>query len=276
MMSSKGGVAAPAQKYFLPQLVKAQSLLIARERRNQCWCGGCLRSFEWHPSYGVCASCGTYVNKIPPAQKGLEKFYSLGNYWLARQALKKLPTIGDRAGLYRADGRLQLWLDLIAKYSPATGHVIEIGCAPGVLLTELQARGYSCTGVEISDDVAVWMRDSTGLDIRSGFFPGVELPKCDLFLAFDVLEHSPCPVEFLKNAAAHLSSNGVAIIQTAIDRYDYQPPFGVRFDMFDDLEHLFLFTDQAIRALAKEADLEIVSLSESLWLGGEACILRKR
>jgi len=145
-----------------------------------------------------------------------------------------------------------------------------------VLLTELQARGYSCTGVEISDDVAVWMRDSTGLDIRSGFFPGVELPKCDLFLAFDVLEHSPCPVEFLKNAAAHLSANGVAIIQTAIDRYDYQPPFGVRFDMFDDLEHLFLFTDQAIRALAKEADLEIVSLNESLWLGGEACILRKR
>jgi len=46
--------------------------------------------------------------------------------------------------------------------------------------------------------------------------------------------------------------------------------------MFDDLEHLFLFTDQAMTALAKEADLEIVSLDEGLWLGGEACILRKR
>jgi hypothetical protein len=70
--------------------------------------------------------------------------------------------------------------------------------------------------------------------------------------------------------------NGVAIIQTAIDRYDYQPPFGTRFDMFDDLEHLFLFTDQAMTALAKEAGLEVVSLDEGLWLGGEACILRKR
>ena len=276
IMSSKNGVTRPAQKYFYPRLAKAQALLVARESRDRCWCGGHLLSFEWHPSYGVCAICGTYVNKIPPAQSGLEKFYSLGNYWHARQALKNFPTIGDRAGLYRSDGRLQQWLDLIEKYGPATGHAIEIGCAPGVLLTELSARGYSCTGVEISNDVAQWMRKTTGLDIRSGFFPGVELPRCDLFLAFDVLEHSPCPVEFLKNAAEHLLPNGVAIIQTAIDRYDYQPPFGTRFDMFDDLEHLFLFTDQAMTALAKEAGLEVVSLDEGLWLGGEACILRKR
>lgn len=276
IVSSKNGVIAPATRYFLPRLAKAQSLLVARERRDRCWCGGNLLSFEWHPSYGVCAACGTYVNKVPPAQGGLARFYSLGNYWQTRQALKSLPTIGDRAVRYKLDGRLQLWLDLIGKYGPATGHVIEIGCAPGVLLTELSARGYSCTGVEISNDVAEWMRSSTGLDIRSGFFPGVELPRCNLFLAFDVLEHSPCPVEFLKNAAEQLLPNGVAIIQTAIDRYDYQPPFGSRFDMFDDLEHLFLFTDQAMTALASEAGLEVVSLNETLWLGGEACILRKR
>jgi SAM-dependent methyltransferase len=275
IISSKNGVIAPAQKYFYPRLAKAQSLLVTRESRDECWCGGSLMPFEWHESYGVCAICGTYVNKIPPAQKGLEKFYSLGNYWHTRQALKNFPTIGDRAGLYRSDGRLQQWLDLVEKYGPKTGKVIEIGCAPGVLLGELTARGYSCTGVEISNDVAEWMRNSTGLEIHSGFFPGVELPRCDLFLAFDVLEHSPCPLEFLKSAADHLLPNGVAIIQTAIDRYDYQPPFGERFDMFDDLEHLFLFTNQAMTSLAKEANLEIVSLGERLWLGGETCIFRK-
>ena len=276
IVSSKNGVIAPAQRYFFPRLAKAQSLLVARERRDRCWCGGDLLPFEWHPSYGVCAACGTYVNKVPPAPRDLERFYSLGNYWQTRQALKNFPTIGDRAGLYRSDGRLQQWLDLIGKYGPATGQVIEIGCAPGVLLAELSERGYSCTGVEINNDVAEWMRNSTDLDIRSGFFPGVELPRCNLFLAFDVLEHSPCPVEFLKNAAERLLPNGVAIIQTAIDRYVYQPPFGTRFDMFDDLEHLFLFTDRAMMALAQAAGLEIVSLNETLWLGGEACILRKR
>jgi len=231
--------------------------------------------FKWHPSYGVCAKCGTYVNRVPPAQKDLENFYSLNHYWHRRQKLKRFPTIENRAALYKSDGRLDQWLDLIERYAPRTGKVIEIGCAPGVLLEELSARGYGCVGVEISNDVAEWMRGNTGIDIRTGFFPGVDLPPCNLFLAFDVLEHSPCPVEFLRQAARQLLPDGVAIIQTAIDRYDYQPPFGPRFDMFDDLEHLFLFTDGAMKALATEAGLEIVSLKETLWLGGEACVFRK-
>jgi SAM-dependent methyltransferase len=249
--------------------------LITRGQRDHCWCGGDLIAFEWHPSYGVCAKCGTYVNKVPPVQKDLERLYSLNNYWHTRQRLKSFPTIENRAALYRSDGRLKQWLDLIEKYGPISGEVIEIGCAPGVLLEELSKRGYGCTGVEISNDVAAWMRRESGIDIRAGFFPGVELPSCNLFLAFDVLEHSPCPIEFLRSAAQHLLPNGVAIIQTAIDRYDYQPPFGPRFDMFDDLEHLFLFTDKAMRALAIDAGLEIVSLNEGLWLGGEACVFRK-
>lgn len=222
----------------------------------------------------MCAKCGTYVNKFPPVQEDLEKLYSLNRYWRTRQRLKRFPTIDGRATLYRSDGRLKLWLDLIEKYGPGSGKVIEVGCAPGILLEELSARDYDCTGVEISGDVANWMR-AKGIDVRAGFFPGINLPQCHLFLAFDVLEHSPCPVEFLREAGRHLVPNGVAIIQTAIDRYDYQPPFGPRFDMFDDLEHLFLFTDKAIEALSIEAGLEIVSLREGLWLGGEACVFRK-
>ena len=214
------------------------------------------------------------MNKFPPVQKDLEKLYSLNRYWRARQTLKRLPTIEDRAALYRSEGRLKLWLDLIEKYGSGSGKVIEVGCAPGVLLEELSARGYDCTGVEISSDVANWMRDK-GTDVRAGFFPGIDLPQCNLFLAFDVLEHSPCPVEFLREACRRLVPNGVAIIQTAIDRYDYQPPFGPRFDLFDDLEHLFLFTDKAMEALSIEAGLEIVTLREELWLGGEACVFRK-
>lgn len=249
--------------------------MVTRERRDQCWCGGNLKHFNWHKSYGICAECGTYVNRVPPAQKDLTRFYSLQNYWRARQRLKRFPTIENRGALYKSDGRVKHWLGLIEKYAPKSGTVIEVGCAPGILLQELSARNYDCIGVEINDTVAEWMRRETGINIQAGFFPGVDLPLCNVFLAFDVLEHSPCPVEFLQQAARLLLPNGVAIIQTAIDRYDYQPPFGPRFDIFDDLEHLFLFTDDAIKRLAAEAGLEIVSLQERPWLAGEVCVFRK-
>jgi SAM-dependent methyltransferase len=164
---------------------------------------------------------------------------------------------------------------LIEQYGPGAGTAIEVGCSPGVLLEELSTRGYSCTGVEISEDVAAWLREKTRLDIRSGFFPGVDLPRCQLFLSFDVLEHSPVPDEFMREVSRCLLPGGIAILQTAIERYDYKPPFGERFDMFDDIEHTFLFTDEAIKRLSRLAGLEVISLKERLWLAGEICILKK-
>jgi SAM-dependent methyltransferase len=249
---------------------------VRRGKRDSCWCGGSLLPFKWHASYRVCAACGTYVNIVPPITDDLEHLYSLKVFWKTRQRLRGHPTIENRASLYIADGRVDQWLALIKKYGPQKGQVIEVGCAPGVLLHELGKRGYECIGVEISDDVAEWIRSTTHLDVRPGFFPGVDLPPCHLFLAFDVLEHSPSPKDFMQEVHRILLPEGIAIIQTVVDRYDFNPPLGERFaDIFDDLEHLFLFTNNAIKALALEAGLEIISLDERIWLAGEVVVFKK-
>jgi SAM-dependent methyltransferase len=249
---------------------------IRREARDSCWCGGRLDPFPRHESYGVCSNCGCYVNRRPPAADDLARVYSLDLYWRRRQTAKGFPPIERRGALYRQDGRLDRWLELIEKYGPDSGQVVEIGCAPGILLEELQGRNFTCTGVEISEPVAEWMRDKLGIVVRSGFFPGVGgLPPCNLFLAFDVLEHSPCPDAFICEAANLLSPGGVAIVQTPVDRYDFTPPFGDRFDMFDDLEHLFLFSDRGLELMAQRAGLRVVSLDERVWLAGEIAVFEK-
>lgn len=265
-----------AQQSLYKRIASRQFRNIRRGQRLSCWCGGALLAFRWRASWGICSNCRAYVNRRPPVLEDLEELYSMSLYWETKQKTMGYPTIENRAALYKSDGRLDQWLRLVEQYGPGHGQVIEVGCAPGVLLKELQACGYQCVGVEISKDVADWVRQTTGLDIRSGFFPGVDLPQCDVFLAFDVLEHSPCPESFLRQVSGCLLPEGVAIIQTAIDRYEYDPPFGKRFkDMFDDLEHLFLFTDDAMKALALKAGLEIVSLAQGIWVGAEICIFRK-
>jgi SAM-dependent methyltransferase len=248
---------------------------IRRAVKESCWCGGSLLPYRWHPSYGACARCGTYVNRRPPLAEELPKIYALESYWRRRQKLQGFPAIEARAELYRADGRLRRWLDLVEKYAAPTGMVIEIGCTPGVLLEELSRRNYRCLGVEVSEDVAEWIRQRTGLNILTGAFPDVDLPKCDVFLAFDVLEHSPCPKAFMQAVADCLLPNGVAILQTTIDRHQFTQPFAGRKDLFDDLEHTYLFTDRAMAELASAAGLAIVSLAESIGIGGEICVLTK-
>jgi hypothetical protein len=64
-------------------------------------------------------------------------------------------------------------------------------------LAELQKRGYECTGIEVDGKVAEWIHRIMNVDIRVGLFPCVDVPNCNLFLALDVLEHSPSPKDFL-------------------------------------------------------------------------------
>jgi SAM-dependent methyltransferase len=249
---------------------------VGRDTVTQCWCGGSLGPFKWHHSYGVCMNCGTYVNRRPPRDEELARIYSFDYYWHTRQKLRGNPSIEGRPENDRSDGRVEFWLKLIERQCARTGRVIEIGCGSGVLLKELKRCGYECIGVDIDEKSADWIRQNMGLDIRSGIFPNIDLPACDVFLAFDVIEHSKRPLEFLKRAAELLSPGGIAIIQAPIDRNGDRPPFAKRFqDAFDDLEHLFIFTDKAMQILAERSGLEVVTLNEAVWLMGELAVFRK-
>jgi SAM-dependent methyltransferase len=114
-------------------------------------------------------------------------------------------TFENRPGNTIPNGQLEYWLGLIERYSLFKGLVIEIGCGHGILLAELNVRGYDCIGVEPDVQTAEFVRHNTGLDKRSGFFPYVVLPKCDFFLAFDVIQSSSDPVAFMKRAGQLLN-----------------------------------------------------------------------
>jgi SAM-dependent methyltransferase len=261
-----------SRKIFTNRLVRN----IERTRSERCWCGGELGKFKHHRGYGVCKVCGSYANRNRPTKEGLQKLYGFDLYWHAKQKADGFPAIEERSSQDLSDGRVEFCLDLVSKYAKKAGRVIEVGCAHGINLRKLSELGYECIGVEVDRDLAAWTAKETGLDIRSGIFPDIDLPTCDIFLSFDVLEHSSDPEAFMAKAARLLAPGGVAIIQTVIDRYQYEPPFGSVFpDAFDGLEHLFIFTDAAITEMARRCNLTVVSLSESIWLMGEVCVLKK-
>lgn len=186
------------------------------------------------------------------------------------------PPIEERGERYQAEGRLDYWLSLVHRFGPKTGTVIEVGCAPGVLLAELKKAGYECVGVEPDGEIGEWLRRKLDIDVREGLFPNVELPPCDLLLAFDVAEHTPEPLAFWKGVAALLRPGGVAIIQTAIQCSDYDHPFKSRPDFFNDVEHLYLYTDKSVRKLTTLACLELVALEDAIGTLGQICVLRKQ
>lgn len=258
-----------ASRFAYKRLVEPQFRNIRRGQRDRCWCGGELLPFKWHASYGVCNICGCYVNQRPPIPEELKKFYSLDGYWGAWMRLKGAPTIENRSENDLRDGRVEFWFSLIRRYGPTFGRVVEVGCGHAVLLYELHKQGYDCLGVEINEDVTNWVRKRTGLQVTTGAFPQVTLPECDMFLAFDVLEHVDDPLSFLRKARSLLRPGGIAILQQPTLRpeqgYNLDPPFGADFErMFDDVEHLWIFTSVSLRMLADSARLRVFD-DKSRW-----------
>lgn len=258
-----------ASTFTYRHLVERQFHNIRRGQCDRCWCSGELLPFKWHPSYSVCANCGCYVNRRPPLAEDLKKFYSLDGYWGAWMRIKGAPTIEHRTENDLRDGRVECWLSLIERYGPPSGRVIEVGCGHAVLLRELHQRGYDCIGVEISEDVSAWVRSHTGLRIITGAFPKIDLPECDMFLALDVLEHVDDPVGFLLKTHRLLRPGGIVILQQPTIRpeqgYNLDPPLGEDFKrMFDDIEHLWIFTSISLRLLAELTDFHVLD-AKSRW-----------
>jgi 2-polyprenyl-3-methyl-5-hydroxy-6-metoxy-1,4-benzoquinol methylase len=90
-----------------------------------------------------------------------------------------------------------------------------------------------------------------------------------------VAEHVPDPLKFWNEVAGLLKPGAVAILQTPVECHDYDHPFKERPDFFDEVEHLFLFTDNAIRKLTAAAQLQLVALEDARASLGQICVLRK-
>ncbi len=255
---------------------KLNNQLFSRTEREFCWCGGSIFKTSFHTAYYQCESCGTFVLKSFPNPSFYKTLYNLENYWRERQIQRGHPTIDGRTENDIKDGRLDYWCKLVNKYTRKFGLAIEAGCAHGVLLNHLENNGWQTIGIEVSNDVAKWTRRQTGLDIRTGIFPDVLLPKCDLFLAIDVLEHVHDPVSFVRKIAEILNDNGIAIIQAPIDEGNFNPPFADRWkDVFDDFEHLFIFNRKSISVLFEQVGLEILANDEKWITCHEVLVVRK-
>jgi SAM-dependent methyltransferase len=248
---------------------------IPRQTIERCWCGGSLQALACSVRYGSCVECGCCVNLHPPTPESLKDLYTLNGYWRLRQRMYGIPPIEKRAEFYRADGRIEYWKKLIGQFGPPSGKVLEVGCAPGTLLADLTKLGYSCIGLEPNNSVADWIRQNSYVKVEVGLFPNVKVSLCDLFLAFDVAEHTPVPVAFWSSIRTVLNPGGIAIVQTPIEFRDYSDPFRSRRDLLDGLEHLYLYTEKSVLKLVELSGLELIAIGDAM--GGyltQFCVLR--
>jgi 2-polyprenyl-3-methyl-5-hydroxy-6-metoxy-1,4-benzoquinol methylase len=156
------------------------------------------------------------------------------------------------------------YLKIIAKLEKLTsqkGHMLEIGCAMGVLLNEIRNRGWKVTGIEPEEWTCKIARERYGLNVINKPFQeaGLEESSFDAILMLHVIEHLPDPAKGLSQIARMIKPGGHLVLETP--RFDT-----LWFKLLRGRErsvisgHLYYFTGKTMRDLASKAQLEVVLL----------------
>jgi SAM-dependent methyltransferase len=195
-----------------------------------------------------------------------------------------LPIVVGDSDFYAAIGMLEYYnedkwefsrsLEIIRNEGARS--VIDVGCGSGLFLDQLRAAlpSIKATGLEINELAAAQAR-SRGhhvdiLDWSSDNFTIDSVPKADLVVCHQVLEHVRDSARFLEAIRAMMTDKGLAIISTPdsaglvgthIDALTEQPP-----------HHVTKWTEQAFRAALPRAGFHSIHayyepLPKILWSG---------
>ena len=100
------------------------------------------------------------------------------------------------------------------------GKVLDIGFGKGGFLLSLKNESWDCTGLELTDDVALLPGVEGKFKIFYGAdaFNNLDKDGYDIITLWHVLEHLSSPVEVLSEAQKYLRSDGKIIV--AVPNYD--------------------------------------------------------
>ena len=224
------------------------ALFLEGEDRLAAESVGSSRTTLSHGRILRCSECGLCFRAFRPTAEQLGDLY--------REA-------DDSVYEAEAENRMktaQRHRKFVSRYFQHPGSVIDVGCASGVFLSVMADAGWKAFGVEPSSSqcrrAQELLRDRAVVDCRT--LETATLPEgVDLVTIWDVLEHVPDPVEFLRLSQNLLRSGGYLILNTPRIDSVIARLLGGRWPLLL-AEHLNYWTAGSLRECAKRAGLELV------------------
>ncbi|MFW6116317.1 MAG: class I SAM-dependent methyltransferase [bacterium] len=226
-----------------------------------------------------CVNCGLiFLNPRPaPDEMGL---YYPDDYEPFRRTARALKSpVKDLVRRVKLLPRVR-----IVCRSMAGGHLLDVGCAAGGFLREMDRTGkWSVRGIEPNAHLARFARKAFGLNVFSGRLAGARFPDetFDVVTMWDVLEHVYDPQATLREVRRILKPGGVFIASVPnADSVDAQL-FGRYWVGLDFPRHLYVFSESTLTDLLEKARLRperffcfygrytTFALSLSLWLNAQ-------
>ena len=148
-------------------------------------------------------------------------------------------------------------LDLI-KGVCQSGNLLDIGCSGGYFLSIAHKRGYKVHGIE-PNEIESSHAKREGFKILGSTIDDLhESTAFEIVTLWDVLEHIPNPIDYLKQIKSHLSPGALIFVQIpTCDSLAARVMRGAC-NMFDGIEHLTLFSAHSLDLAFSKAGYALV------------------
>jgi len=139
-----------------------------------------------------------------------------------------------------------------------TGRVLDVGCGNGAFLALMAACGWATVGLEVCEGGLARTR-ARGLHAIRGTVEDAPLTagSFDAITAFCVIEHVPCPLDFLAACRSLLKPGGLLYLRIpdTTPLKDALARVGIRNRLYDAPFHVLDFSPRAIRNTLERAGL---------------------
>ena len=146
---------------------------------------------------------------------------------------------------------------------------LDVGTGYGYLLREVKSRyDIQGNGVELSEQESRYGKDHLGVDIKNASLEesGLAVRSFDLVTCFEVIEHVPDPVSFVKALVGYVKPGGYLLVMT--DNFESQVArdLGPSFPKWIPHSHISHFGPKTLERLFDDQGIRIVEqLSYTPW-----------
>jgi len=141
----------------------------------------------------------------------------------------------------------------------ARGRLLDVGCATGNFMHEMQQAGWEVLGIEPNLGAATYARQRFGLQVEARTLreTGLDGDSYDVITLWDVLEHVPTPWQDLLEARSLLKQGGLLVLSLPNLESLERRWFGPVWLGWDLPRHLYFFPRPTIVAALSDLGFRV-------------------
>ncbi len=206
-----------------------------------------------------CRQCGLIYQNPRPSIAEMSQHYPENYEPYETKEEQKTSWLFQKAIKYGIAKRVRF----VTKYKK-NGRVLDVGCATGVFLEGMRARGkWELYGVEPSDHAATIAFQKTNADIFVGTLEQAQFSGnfFDVVTMWDVLEHVHNPQETLDEIYRILKPDGLLVIRVPNVDSLQAKIFGRFWAGLDAPRHLYVFSPEDLSNMLRKSGFQIKNKS---------------